>query len=68
MAVHEHGRRVRAGVQPVRVHDRIAARVVQARVRWVLTRDGREELGTDFFTIARMGDQFKIVSLVFHGD
>ncbi len=42
------------------------AKVVQAAVTWVLTKGSKEERGTDFFTLRREGDGWKIVSLVFY--
>jgi putative lumazine-binding protein len=44
------------------------ARVVQAAVTWVLQKGPTEERGTDFFTLRRDGEGWKIVSLVFYGE
>ena len=44
------------------------AKVVQASVTWVLTKGDVEERGTDFFTLKREGDGWKIVALVFYGE
>ncbi|MFZ4765114.1 MAG: nuclear transport factor 2 family protein [Roseimicrobium sp.] len=44
------------------------AKVVQASVTWVLTKGASEERGTDFFTLKREGNGWKIVSLVFYGE
>lgn len=44
------------------------AKVVQASVTWVLTKGSTEERGTDFFTLKREGNGWKIVSLVFYGE
>lgn len=44
------------------------AKVVQASVTWVLTKGTTEERGTDFFTLKREGDGWKIVTLVFYGE
>jgi hypothetical protein len=43
-------------------------RAVQAEVTWVLTKGSSEVRGTDFFTLKREGDGWKIVALVFYGD
>jgi Domain of unknown function (DUF4440) len=43
-------------------------KVAQAAVTWVLSKGGREERGTDFFTLRRQGNAWKIVSLVFYGE
>ncbi|CAN5709587.1 hypothetical protein BH11VER1_BH11VER1_13020 [soil metagenome] len=43
-------------------------RVAQAAVTWVLTIGSRQVHGTDFFTLQREGDQWKIVTLVFYGE
>jgi hypothetical protein len=43
-------------------------KIAQAAVTWVLTKGGKEERGTDFFTLRRVGDGWKIVSLVFYGE
>jgi len=40
----------------------------QALVTWILTKDGRQERGTDLFTFKRQGNDWKIVSLVFYGE
>ena len=42
------------------------AKVAQAAVPWVLTRESGEERGTDFFTMRRDALGWKIVSLVFY--
>jgi hypothetical protein len=44
------------------------AKVAQASVTWVLTKGAAEERGTDFFTLKREGNGWKIVSLVFYGE
>jgi len=44
------------------------AKVVQAAVTWILKKGDKEERGTDFFTLRRQGDGWKIVSLVFYGE
>ena len=44
------------------------AKVAQAAVTWVLTKGSKEERGTDFFTLRRGGDGWKIASLVFYGE
>ena len=44
------------------------AKIVQASVTWVLTKGSTEERGTDFFTLKREGDGWKIVTLVFYGE
>lgn len=44
------------------------AKVAQAAVTWVLTKGSNEERGTDFFTLRRVGDEWKIVSLVFYAE
>ena len=44
------------------------AKVAQAAVTWVLTKGSAEERGTDFFTLRRVGNDWKIVSLVFYGE
>lgn len=44
------------------------AKVAQAVVTWVLTKGGNEERGTDFFTLRKVGNGWKIVSLVFYGE
>jgi hypothetical protein len=44
------------------------ARVAQAVVTWVLNIGPKQIYGTDFFTLQRDGNQWKIVSLVFYGD
>jgi hypothetical protein len=44
------------------------AKVVQATVTWVLTKGSTEQRGTDFFTLKREGDGWKIVTLVFYGE
>jgi hypothetical protein len=43
------------------------AKVAQAAVTWVLTKGTVEERGTDFFTLKRESDGWKIVTLVFYG-
>ncbi len=43
-------------------------KVAQASVTWVLTKGTTEEKGTDFFTLRRVGNEWKIVSLVFYGE
>lgn len=43
-------------------------RAVQAEVTWVLTKGSTEIRGTDFFTLKREGNGWKIVALVFYGD
>ena len=43
-------------------------RVVQAAVKWVLTKDAVETLGTDFFTLIRVDNEWKIVALIFYGE
>jgi hypothetical protein len=43
------------------------AKVAQAAVTWVLTKGAVEERGTDFFTLKRESDGWKIVTLVFYG-
>jgi hypothetical protein len=44
------------------------AKIVQASVTWVLSKGSTEERGTDFFTLKREGDGWKIVTLVFYGE
>ena len=44
------------------------AKVMQAEVTWVLTKGSTEQRGTDFFTLKRDGDSWKIVGLVFYGE
>lgn len=44
------------------------AKVVQAAVTWVLKKGDKEERGTDFFTLHRVGEGWKIISLVFYGE
>jgi hypothetical protein len=44
------------------------AKIVQASVTWVLTKGSTEQRGTDFFTLKREGDGWKIVTLVFYGE
>lgn len=44
------------------------AKAVQAQVTWVLTKGTTEERGTDFFTLKREGNDWKIVCLVFYGE
>ena len=44
------------------------AKVVQASVTWALTKGNVEERGTDFFTLKREGEGWKIVALVFYGE
>jgi ketosteroid isomerase-like protein len=44
------------------------SKVVQAAVTWVLKKGEKEERGTDFFTLRRVGDGWKIVSLIFYGE
>lgn len=44
------------------------AKVVQATVTWVLTKGSIEERGTDFFTLRKADDEWKIVSLVFYAE
>src|SRR4029078_10466841 len=39
-------------------------KVAQATVTWVLSKGNKEERGTDFFTLRRDGENWKIVSLV----
>ena len=43
-------------------------KVAQAAVTWVLSKGSKEERGTDFFTLRRDGEGWKIVSLVFYGE
>jgi hypothetical protein len=43
-------------------------RAVQAEVTWVLTKGNSEVRGTDFFTLKREGNGWKIVALVFYGE
>lgn len=43
-------------------------KVAQAAVTWVLTIGSKTVRGTDFFTVQREGDQWKIVTLVFYGE
>ncbi|MEI6536222.1 MAG: nuclear transport factor 2 family protein [Verrucomicrobiaceae bacterium] len=44
------------------------AKIAQAAVPWILTKGSKEERGTDFFTLRRDGDAWKIVSLVFYAE
>jgi hypothetical protein len=44
------------------------AKVAQASVTWVLSKGMAEERGTDFFTLKRETDGWKIVTLVFYGE
>ncbi len=44
------------------------ARVVQAEVRWKLTKGRETVTGTDFFTIVRTPQGWKIAALVFYND
>lgn len=44
------------------------AKVAQATVTWVLNIGPKQVHGTDFFTLQRAGDQWKIVALVFYGE
>ncbi len=44
------------------------AKVAQAAVTWVLTKGSNEERGTDFFTLRRVDEGWKIVSLVFYAE
>lgn len=43
-------------------------KVAQGTVTWVLTIGPKQVNGTDFFTLQRDGDQWKIVTLVFYGE
>lgn len=43
-------------------------KVVQAVVTWELAKGNTLERGTDFFTLTREGNAWKIISLVFYGD
>ena len=43
-------------------------RVTQAEVRWKLTKGSETVTGTDFFTLVKTGDGWKIASLVFYND
>jgi hypothetical protein len=43
-------------------------KVQQAAVTWVLTKGDKEVKGTDFFTLRRVGGEWKIVSLAFYGE
>jgi hypothetical protein len=43
-------------------------KVAQAAVTWVLNIGPKQVKGTDFFTLQRDGDQWKIVTLVFYGE
>ncbi|QIF00607.1 DUF4440 domain-containing protein [Roseimicrobium sp. ORNL1] len=43
-------------------------RVVQAKVTWLLTKGSSETRGTDYFTLKREGQGWKIVALVFNND
>ena len=42
-------------------------KVLQAAVTWVLTHGAREVRGTDFFTLRKVGGDWKILSLAFYG-
>ena len=42
-------------------------KVQQAAVTWVLTKGDTEVKGTDFFTLRRVGGEWKIISLAFYG-
>ena len=43
--------------------------VAQAAVTWRLSREGgKDETGMDFFTLAKTGDGWRIMSLVFYND
>ena len=54
--------------QPLEMIIQGDAKVAQATVTWVLKKGAKEERGTDFFTLRRDGDGWKIVSLVFYGE
>jgi hypothetical protein len=41
---------------------------MQAAVTWLLTKGSTEQRGTDFFTLKRDGDSWKIATLVFYGE
>ncbi|HEY2572803.1 MAG TPA: nuclear transport factor 2 family protein [Verrucomicrobiaceae bacterium] len=43
-------------------------KVAQAAVTWVLSKGNKEDHGTDFFTLRRDGESWKIVSLVFYNE
>jgi hypothetical protein len=43
-------------------------KVKQAAVTWVLTIGTKQITGTDFFTIAHEGSEWKILSLAFYGE
>lgn len=42
--------------------------VVQAKVKWVLTKGSEETRGVDYFTLKREGEGWKIVTLVFYNE
>lgn len=44
------------------------SRVAQAEVRWKLTKGHEIITGTDFFTLVKTGEGWKIASLVFYND
>jgi hypothetical protein len=54
--------------KPIEMRIQGDMRAAQAEVTWVLTKGGTEIRGTDFFTLKREGNGWKIVTLVFYGD
>ncbi len=54
--------------RPLEIKIQGDALIAQAAVKWVLTKGSKEERGTDFFTLRRVGDEWKIVSLVFYAE
>ncbi len=54
--------------RPIEIKIQGDALIAQAAVKWALTKGSKEERGTDFFTLRRVGDEWKIVSLVFYAE
>lgn len=54
--------------KPVEMNIQGDSKIAQAVVTWVLTKGAAEQHGTDFFTLKRDGDDWKIMTLVFYGD
>lgn len=54
--------------KPVEMNIQGDSKIAQAVVTWVLTKGAAEQHGTDFFTLKRDGENWKIMTLVFYGD
>ena len=70
-----HGQKLSHAQSPVPMHEaptRIGIhgdpRVAQAEVRWRLTKGAQVVTGSDFFTLVKTADGWRIIALVFYND